>query len=77
MIRMDIRNGYITVNESHDKIIISVSGLNLDDVILTCENAGLPGIIGPDIDYNVGELVANDCNQAREDAFDPKNGWQG
>ena len=50
------------------RISLAVNYSDLNKVVVCAENAGIPGIIGPDIDINIGDTVEEICLFAKEAA---------
>lgn len=73
-IQVNTSIGRIFVDEIDGCVTISLAmnKRNLDKVVVCAENAGISGIIGPDIDVNIGKVVDEICWIAEEQAFSPK-----
>lgn len=58
--------GRIFVEEIDGRVTISLAmnKSNLDKVVVCAENAGVSGVIGPDIDINIGNTVEEICRDA-------------
>jgi hypothetical protein len=43
---------------------------NFQDIHINCVNGGIPGVVGPDVDFCLGEVLDEITESCREKAFD-------
>jgi hypothetical protein len=75
---IETKYGVITIeeDESGRGIVINIDSssfkgqLKFSNFTVNCSNAGSPGIIGPDVDFNVGDVIDGIIAEASKNATD-------
>ena len=61
--------GVIRISEEMDELHITIDSKDhLEDIYVDCLNAGVPGVIGPDVVFSVGGHIDEICSEALEEA---------
>lgn len=66
ILRLSVNGVEIAINSINEHVSIQIATQTPENVVITAVESGAPGIIGPDIDFNLGELVDEAVKKQRE-----------
>lgn len=54
----------VSITKQGNKIVVYLSHYAVDKTVVKCENVGIPGVIGPDVEFNAKDAVKQEINEA-------------
>jgi len=61
----------VRITEEDEELVIAIfagSRESYKRILIRCVNAGIPGVVGPDLTYNLGDLIEQTHKEAKKAA---------